>query len=121
MTITFTIPVVTKSESNQREHWAAKAKRAKTQRGAARLLTHHTMTGIDLRCPLRITLTRIAPRALDGDNLGPALKAVRDGVAEALGFANDRESPRLWWRHRQRRGGTGEYAVEVAIAAGMNK
>jgi hypothetical protein len=62
-----------------------------------------------------ITLTRIAPRVLDTDNLASGLKAVRDGVADALGV-NDGSS-RLTWRYAQERGKPREYAVRVEIQA----
>ena len=60
-----------------------------------------------------ITLTRIAPRVLDTDNLASAMKAVRDGVADALGV--DDGSSRLTWRYAQEKGKTREYAVRVEI------
>jgi hypothetical protein len=56
---------------------------------------------------------RLTGRALDGDNLQRALKAVRDGVADALGI--DDGDSRIEWQYGQRRGGKGEYAVEVTI------
>jgi hypothetical protein len=62
-----------------------------------------------------ITLTRIAPRALDSDNLASGLKAARDGVADALGV--DDGSSRIEWRYAQQRGKAGEYAVRVEIQA----
>lgn len=62
-----------------------------------------------------ITLTRIAPRALDTDNLASGLKAIRDGVADALGV--DDGSSRIQWRYAQERGKPGEYAVRVEIGA----
>jgi hypothetical protein len=58
-------------------------------------------------------LVRIAPRALDDDNLRGALKAARDGVSDAMGV-NDRD-PRVTWLYGQRRGSTGQYAVEVSV------
>jgi len=63
--------------------------------------------------PVAITLTRIALRVLDTDNLASGLKAVRDGVADALGV-NDGSS-RIEWRYAQERGKPGEYAVRVEI------
>jgi hypothetical protein len=60
-----------------------------------------------------ITLTRIAPRALDTDNLSSGLKAVRDGVADALNV--DDGSSHIQWRYAQERSKPGEYAVRVAI------
>ncbi len=60
-----------------------------------------------------VALTRIAPRDLDTDNLASGLKAVRDGVADALGV--DDGSSRIEWRYAQERGRPGEYAVRVEI------
>jgi hypothetical protein len=104
------IPMRTKSEANSRDHWAAKARRVRMQRRSAflRVLAARPKRGI----PSTVCLTRIAPsRGLDGDNLQSALKAVRDGVADALGI-ND-GSPDLTWNYSQRRGET--YAVEITI------
>lgn len=105
-----TYPCRTVSEANQREHWAPKAARAKAHRCAALLVTRTR-----LLCPLPIvvTLTRIAPRALDDDNLRGALKATRDGVADAFGV--DDRDPRVEWRYEQRRGPARTFQVEVAV------
>lgn len=61
---------------------------------------------------MTITLTRVygagrglknkAARMLDSDNLAGAFKAVRDGVAEAMGI--DDGSERLEWRYAQTQG-----------------
>jgi hypothetical protein len=50
---------------------------------------------------LSVTLTRIAHRALDSDNLAAAFKPVRDGVADAL--CVDDGSPLVEWLYAQRR------------------
>lgn len=64
--------------------------------------------------PVRITLTRVAPRSLDPfDNLPASLKPVADGVADALGI--DDRSPLLRFDARQRKGEAREYAVEISI------
>jgi len=55
-------------------------------------------------------LVRESMRALDGDNLAGALKAVRDGVADALGI--DDRNPRVTWLVDQRRGPAG-VVIEV--------
>lgn len=48
-----------------------------------------------------ITLTRLAPRELDGhDNLRTALKPTVDGIADALGLKSDRD-PRVEWLYAQ--------------------
>ena len=110
------LPVRTWSESNLREHWAKRARRAREQRQAARLLVRAANNLADASVssdPITITLTRIAPRRLDSDNLAGSLKAVRDGVADALGI--DDGSSRIEWRYAQRKGNPHEYAVLVEI------
>jgi hypothetical protein len=66
--------------------------------------------------PCRVHLRRVAPSSgLDPhDGLPCALKAVVDGVADALGLASDRD-PRVTWTYDQRRGVAGEYAVELEV------
>lgn len=58
----------------------------------------------------------MAPRELDDDGNVTSLKAVRDGVADALGMKSDRD-PRVTWRYAQRKGAVREYAVEIKIEA----
>ncbi len=107
------LPVRTWSEANLRGHWGKHARRAKKQREAARLLARAARVVLPTSGPVAITLTRIAPRALDTDNLASGLKAVRDGVADALQV--DDGSARIEWRYTQDRGNPSEYAVLVAI------
>jgi len=98
----------TVSESNARGHWAPRAKRAAAQRMIAKAqATRYVLRAL----PAIVTLVRIAPRALDDDNLRGALKATRDGVADAFGV-NDRD-PRIEWRYGQRRGPPRAFQVEI--------
>ena len=115
--MTLILPIHTVSESNVHTHWRKRHHRAKTQRTAMYyrcLATWRTPPAL----PLRITLTRIAPRALDDDNLAASCKALRDGVADwlagAYGTGNDRQEG-LRWHYAQRKGMPHEYAVEVSI------
>lgn len=119
--ITFTIPVRAVSEANAHQHWRARQKRAKAQREAARFIAG---AELQIAVPRRsvfaygptcfsITLTRIAPRKLDSDNLAGSMKHVRDGIADALGVDDGDE--RIEWRVEQRKGRPGEYAVGVEI------
>jgi len=62
---------------------------------------------------LWVTLTRIAPDALDTDNLASSNKALRDELAVLLGI--DDRSNDVAWAYAQRRGDVREYAVEVRI------
>ena len=110
--IVIRIPLETVSLSNQREHWAKRSRRAKDHRRAAYMWTQR-IARVDL--PLTVTLTRIAPRKLDDDNLRGALKSVRDGVADRLGI--DDNDLRVSWMYGQKAGNVGEKAVEVWVDA----
>ena len=101
------LPIATVSESNRRDHWQVKRKRAKAQRQMAAALVPR------FGLPCVVTLTRVSPRELDDDNLRGALKAVRDGVADRLGI--DDRDPRVEWRYAQRKGAV--KAVEVELGA----
>ncbi len=114
------LPVRTWSELNLRTHWRQRARRVAEQREDARILVRAGLTGSPFRARVRprdqaltVRLTRIAPRQLDSDNLAGALKAIRDGVADALGM--DDGDSRFEWLYAQRRGRPGEYAVLVEI------
>lgn len=81
--IYITIPGIQLSSTlNARQHWRTRAASAKRQRGIARLClsSYARPTG-----PVVVTITRVAPRALDSDNLAGACKSIRDGVADWLG------------------------------------
>lgn len=107
--LTLTLPLRIESVANQREHWAAKAKRAKTQRRAAIVIAKQQLPSL----PCVVTLTRIAPRTLDGDNLQSAFKGLRDGVADRLGV--DDKDPRVTWLYAQEPGKPKEYAARIDI------
>lgn len=101
------LPLRIESVANLREHWTAKAKRAKEHRHAAMVVP------VALPLPAVVTLTRIAPRPLDDDNLAHAFKALRDGIADRFGVADNH--PDLTWRYAQRQGGARFYAAEIHI------
>ena len=106
------LPLHIVSEANAREHWRKVAARKKSHRFNATVwLMNKKRPETDE--PITITLTRIAPRVLDDDNLSSGFKAARDGVADWLGI--DDGSKRLRWLYAQRRGRTGEYAAEVRV------
>jgi hypothetical protein len=78
--------LVTISESNRRGHWRKHSDRTKNQRMVARSCTERIKVNfMPVALPAHFELTRIAPRALDDDNLRGALKAIRDGIADAMG------------------------------------
>ena len=110
----------TVSESNARGHWSKKAKRAKSQRSVTALVVRSALSCSELIrgyrmavYPLAVKLTRVAPRALDDDNLRGALKAVRDGVADALGVDDGHAS--IMWQYAQEKGPPKTYAVVVEV------
>jgi hypothetical protein len=105
------LPIRTQSETNMREHWTKRHRRRAGQRTPTALAM--AVIGREYELPVVVRLTRIAPRQLDDDNLRGALKAVRDGVADAFGV--DDGDKRFAWQYDQRRGGVGEYAVEIAV------
>ena len=104
------LPVKIISEANQRHHWAVKAARASQQRlDTAWVMSRHKAP----QNAVSVTLTRIAPRELDSDNLQGGFKACRDGIADWLG--TDDRDPRITWWYAQRKGKPGEYTAECRI------
>ena len=104
-------PIRIESVANLREHWSKRSQRAKTQRAMVELyLRQHGAP----KAASVVTLTRIAPRPLDTDNLSGGFKACRDGVADWLGV-DDSVKAGIEWRYAQRKGNPHQYAVEVKI------
>lgn len=105
------------SHANGRGHWSVKAKAISADRAALRLAWYASGRPVPPAWPVRVTLTRIAPRALDDDNIRGAFKGIRDELAEGCwGLSNDR-GPEVVWCYEQRRGAAGEYAVRVEVEA----
>ena len=100
------LPIRIESVANKREHWSKRAKRAKAHRMAAIAVPVAPM-------PCRVHLVRIAPRALDDDNLQSGFKALRDGVADRFGVPDN--DPRLKFTYDQERGAAKHYAVRIEI------
>lgn len=118
----FEVPVRLVSLLNAREHWGDKAKRARKQRetacmcALAETLFGPVAAALADGSPLVVTITRIAPRQLDDDNLAASGKHVRDGIADALGI--DDRDPRVRWRYEQAKGighSRGMYSCAVRI------
>ena len=121
--VSFSLPVEIVSEANRRDHWAARYRRTKSQKRAAHLgvlqhassLRRRIRAGEDIR--LVITLVRLLrprQRRFGSDNLASGFKAIRDGVASALGI--DDGSDRLEWHYAQEPGGGQSGGVRVTIA-----
>ncbi len=121
MSFTVTLPIRVVNTSNRREHWATRAKRTKAHRDGVKLALGAEWRRVGLRAFAKgtyrvvVTLARIAPRFFDDDGVVTSLKAVRDGVADALGI-NDND-PRVSWQYAQKRGPARFYAVEVTVEA----
>ncbi len=110
--LSVTLPLVTVSEANSHTHWHKRQQRAKMQRQTV----HNWLrfqSAIQPCLPCVVTLTRISPRKLDGDNAVGALKHCRDGVADWLGI--DDGDARIQWQYAQRRGGVRQHAVEITL------
>ena len=112
------LPMRTVSEANDRAKWDA-VKRAKLQRHTVATFLR-VMTRVP--SPLIVTMTRVAPRELDNDNLARALKAVRDGIADAYSpklckdgkVRGDDSDDAITYRYEQHKDGK-RYAVEIEI------
>lgn len=111
--ISLILPLRLQSVANLREHWGARAKRAKRERRAVKLAW---LVARPARVPLPalVTLTRIAPGKLDDDNLASGCKAIRDAVADCLGV-DDGDTARIRWAYAQERG---PYGVRIEVEAG---
>jgi hypothetical protein len=113
--ILVTLPLKIESLANLREHWRKRSKRAKEHRLMAWACLREADSAPRLLGPVVVTLTRIAPRELDDDNLAGGFKSVRDGVADYFGV--DDRSPLIRWAYAQRKGAVKEYGAEVRVEA----
>lgn len=111
--IVVTFPFKVESVANQRWHWARKARYMKQSRLLAWAELRRLQFGV-LLSPIVVTLTRIAPRQLDGhDNLQSGFKGMVDGVADWLGVPDS--DPRIEWRYAQERGDPKFYAARIEV------
>ena len=110
------------SESNSREHWSVKNRRANGskskkkptlgQRQTVCLVLRSKATKPAIPCMIR--LTRIAPRKLDQGNIAAAFKHVQDGCADWIGI-DDRHDELVKYEYLQERSGPNEYAVKIEV------
>ena len=112
--IIVTLPIRAESVANLAEHWRKKHARAQLHRTTAWAELRRVSQPKVMLGPIEVTITRIAPRTLDSDNLVSSLKPTRDGIADWLGI-DDKDTPRLRWRYGQERGAPKTYAVRVEI------
>lgn len=102
------------SAGNLREHWAARARRVNAQRSVVCMEWRRQVPhGFTPTFPVAVTVTRVAPRLIDGhDNLPMSCKGIVDQVAAQLGV-DDGDAARVRWAYAQRRDRA--YAVEIQI------
>jgi hypothetical protein len=93
--------------------WRASSARRKKQRRDANYLTPRRM-----QVPAIVLMTRLSSGELDDDNLRPALKSIRDGIADALGI--DDRDPSVRWEYAQARCKRGDEGVRVRITNGKD-
>lgn len=107
------LPIKTVAGLNAREHYLARSRRVRRERGAAHLTVKHKHDRPVL--PVIVTMVRLSAGKLDDDNLLGACKGVRDGVADAYGVADN--DPRISWRYAQERCARGKYGVRIELVA----
>ena len=115
--VQFVAPIKTISEANVMEHWTKRHKRHKQQL----LVLNSFLSKIpkSYNFPIKIIITRIAPRELDSDNLTISVKFIRDRLADFLipnlakGQADS--DKRLEWVYNQSKGQPKEYAIKITI------
>jgi hypothetical protein len=113
-----TLPLKIESTANKREHWSRRASRAKAHRSAGYYaLREQDCMPLFRRDtpPMTVTLTRIAPRELDSDNLAISFKSVRDGIADWLGVKDN--DKRITWVYAQEKGAPKHYAARIEVKA----
>lgn len=91
---------------NDREHWATKMRRVKSEHQFTAWAIAASKLGRP-HAPIAVLLTRVSPatRRTDDDNLRGGLKSVRDSVAAWIGI--DDGDSRIEWRYAQERGDWG--------------
>lgn len=106
------VPIRIESTPNLRESWQERSRRAGKHKHDTWFALRAARAPYALPCV--VTLTRIAPRTLDGDNLQAGFKSCRDGVA--LWLKADDADERIEWRYAQRQGKPKQYVCEVEIS-----
>lgn len=114
ISLAFELPLRLRGGLNAREHWRVRAKRAKAERNLVKLFgpNRTAWAAVTAARRLRISLTRVAPKRVDSDNLQGLLKHVRDEVAAKLGVDDGSEA--LEWLYFQESEGK-RYAVRVQV------
>jgi hypothetical protein len=111
MLINVLLPIKTVSLLNKREHFMARAARAKIHRSTAYIMLK--AWGKPPELPVTVTMTRLGVKLIDTDNCSSCFKNVRDGIADWLGV--DDGDSRVTWVPAQRLAKNCEYGVVVEI------
>lgn len=123
ISLEFVAPIRIQSEMNNREHWRSRKKRFATQRFFIRLqlagCQKDPRWGFIDGPPYIVTLTRIAPRRFDDDNLASGFKACRDEIAAILKI--DDGDSRITFLYDQQKGKPREYAIRIRIEAALKQ
>ena len=106
------IPCRIVSIQNESSHWRVAATRRQKERT---LVGWHIRLLAKPELPCTVTLTRIAPRPLDGhDNLRSGFKAPVDAIAEWLGVKDN--DPRVTWQYAQEQGKPKTYSIRMELS-----
>ena len=113
------LPINTVSRSNVRMNRFVLAKRTKSEREAAMLITRDGVSSCGLPTGKQIrgiSMVRYGVRLLDTGNLPGSMKAVQDGVCDALGIDDGPwQRTGIRWSYDQKRVKRENAGVEVTI------
>jgi hypothetical protein len=112
MVISFAYRCRLKNESNEREHFHARARRRAALRHQAAV---HTLLAVRThgrpKPPLVVKLTRVGRKAFDPDAVASSCKAPQDGICDVLGV-DDGDTKAVRFEYAQ---AIGPYALRVEI------
>ena len=113
------VPILVYSENRyRRQSWRVTAAITRRQRGHIALaLYNHKSRLLQLaEGRVQVTLTQVASRRLDEDNLQGALKAIRDEIAAQLKM-DDADSQLRWIYKQETTSDRRNFGVKIEIAA----
>ena len=108
---------------NGRAHWATKSRYTKAARSAARMLATDALNRNGaIQGPYTLSWEWRGPTPMDLDNAEGRCKAIRDGIADALGI-NDREfiNGERKWTVTGKRGCRGRKADETVVVVTLTE
>ena len=112
-----TLPIRTVSEANSSEHWSKKSRRHRIQKKTIWAALHQKRPQIEI--PIEFTLTRVAPRSIDFDNLVSSFKWIADACAEyvhpGLQAGRADSDKNITFKYAQEKSTPKTYAVRIEI------